>query len=184
MDAVILISSILLWVVVLFNLLITFRLIQIVAPDVWAENAPKLKTGQSAPMFQIETEEGKKVSLSFFKDRPVFLIFISLQCPTCLKKIPDIQSVAPLANEAGLHLALICDVDQTKTRAFAREFGITTPIFSAPRENPIWKKYKVNGTPFYCLIDNQAKVLDTGVLDSNLETMAKIWKINALSVDL
>jgi len=181
MSTVLLVSSILLWVVVLFNLLITFRLIQIVAPDVWAEHAPKLKAGQTAPSFQIQTTDGFEVTLASFKNRPVFLTFISLQCLACMQKLPEIQSFSLLANQAEIQLLLICDADQNQAVMMIKEFTITIPLYIASNDNPIWKKYKISEVPFYCLIDEKGHVQDTGALDSNLETMAKIWRINQKS---
>ena len=64
MDGLLLVSSVLLWIIVLFNLLVTFQLIQVVAPGVWAKHIPRLKIGQMAPDFNIESIEGDKVSLS------------------------------------------------------------------------------------------------------------------------
>ncbi len=181
MGTVLLVSSILLWIVVLFNLLISFRLIQIAAPNVWAENAPKLKQGQIAPSFHVQAIDGLDVTLDSFKGHPVFLTFISLQCMACLQKLPEIQAISPLADQTGIRLGLICDADRNQALALAKEFAITVPIYTAARENPIWKQYKVNGTPFYCLINEKARVQNTGVLDSNLETMTKIWRISQLS---
>lgn len=181
MSTVLLVSSILLWGVVLFNLLITFRLIQLAAPDVWAEHAPKLKAGQTAPSFHIQTTDGFEVTLGSFKNRPVFLTFISLQCLACMQKLPEIQSFSSLANQTGIQPLLICDADQNQAVMMIKEFAIAIPLYIATRDNPIWKKYKVSEAPFYCLIDEKGCVQDTGALDSNLETMAKIWRINQKS---
>jgi len=180
-ETVLLINSILLWVVVLFNLLITFRLIQIAAPKVWAENMPKLKTGQFAPPFHLETINGLTVTLSSFKDRPVLLIFFSLQCSACIQKLPEIQAADHMANRIGMQLGLVIDLNQSKAQAFVREFEITVPVFVASRENPIWRQYRVSGIPYYCLIDARARVQETGLLDSRLEMLAKVWKIDYLS---
>ena len=181
METILLINSILLWVVVLFNLLISFRLIQIVAPNVWAENAPKLKKGQIAPSFQVQTMDGLEVTLFSFRNHPVFLTFISLQCLACMQKLPEIQSASSLANQAGIKPVLICDTDQNRALALTKEFALSIPMYIATRDNPLWKQYKVGEVPFYCLIDEKGRVQDTGVLDSDLETMVKIWKINQLS---
>lgn len=180
METVLLINSILLWLVVLFNLLITIRLIQIVTPNVWAENIPKLKKGQPAPSFDLETVNGLEVTLSSFKDRPILLIFFSLQCSACIQKLPEIQATGNLAEQIGMYLGLVIDINQSKARAFVREFEVTVPVFLASRENPVWSQYKVSGTPYYCLIDAQARVQETGTLDSQLEMLAKVWKIDFL----
>lgn len=180
MEYLLLLNSILLWAIVLFNLLITFRLVQIVAPDVWAKSIPRLKTGQLAPTFKVETVDGNEVTLSSFKDTPLLLIFISLQCSSCLAKIPDFKTLGLLANHVGVRLGLICDSDQHKVRSLIDEFCITAPVFVAARENPIWKQYKISTTPFYCLIDERSRVHASGLLDSNLEKLIKVWKVNSL----
>ncbi|MGB8212097.1 MAG: redoxin family protein [Anaerolineales bacterium] len=178
MGTVLLVSSILLWIVLLFNLLITFRLVQMVAPDVWAKNIPRLKSGQLAPAFEIKTMEGETITLASFSGKPLMLTFISLYCSSCLLKMPDFRTLELQTRQAGMQLGVACIADSGKVLAFVNEFGLTAPVWVVARENPIWKDYKVNSTPFYCLIDERSRVQAAGPLDFNLETLVKVWKVN------
>jgi peroxiredoxin len=181
MQTAFIFSTVLLWVVVLFNLLITFRLIRIVAPEVWEGHLPKLRVGQLAPAFECETFDGQKYSLFTFRSTSFLLIFISFECTHCRVKIPDFMALENLAKKVGVRLYLVCDSDRAKIQAIQGEFGITTPILIANRENSIWKDYKVGAVPFYCLLDEYSRVQATGLLDANLETLVKVWKINSSS---
>ncbi len=180
METALIINSILLWVVIIFNLLITFRLIQIVAPDVWAEHLPKLREGQFALFFEISSTDGQAITLTSFQDQAILLVFISVKCPSCWGKIPDFQALDILAKKVGVQLVLICDSEQHRVKALIEQFDIVTPLFIAPKENVIWKNYKVSGVPFYCLINDRSRVQAVGLLDSQLERLTKLWKINAL----
>jgi peroxiredoxin len=179
MQLLIIFSSLILWILVIFNLLITLQLIRIIAPDVWMRNSPKLKIGLLAPKFAAELSNGESVGLSTFLGQPLLLVFISLQCSSCLEKLSDLQNLEPIIKRIGIRLYLVCDADRHKVQILTNEFGITLPVLLAEKSNPIWREYKVNGIPFYCFIDERSRVQATGLFDSGWDALTKVWKINS-----
>ena len=51
-------------------------------------------TGEIAPNFQVYTMEGKKVTLSDYKGKPLFVNFWSWWCPPCIKEAELLMSMA------------------------------------------------------------------------------------------
>lgn len=74
MSQVIAISSVLLWAVVVFNLLLTFALIR--QRTTGTTKSDILKAGQPAPDFSAETLLGETVTLSDYAGQEVAFLFI------------------------------------------------------------------------------------------------------------
>ena len=180
MEGLLLVSSLLLWMIVLFNLLVTFQLIRIVAPGVWTTHIPRLKTGQIAPDFNIESIQGDKASLSSFTGKPLLLIFLSVRCWSCLNKTSNIKAFSAESQQNSLQINLVLDADLAEAQAFINRYHLSMNAFLADRSDPIWNDYRVVETPFYCLIDDQSRVQDIGLFDSSGELRIKKWKTKAM----
>ncbi|MGC1374758.1 MAG: TlpA disulfide reductase family protein [Anaerolineales bacterium] len=176
METLLVVSSILLWVVLLFNLLLSFQLIRIVAPNVWAQNAAKLKSGQAAPDFKATDLDGKSITLASFRGRPLLLAFVSPSCSACLDRLDEIRSLA--ANMPGLQVALVCDSNEPISRALANEYRLEVPVMAAFRNQaPIWSRYKAAATPYYCLVDGKSRVQAAGPFDAGWEALSEAWRL-------
>ncbi|MGC1376689.1 MAG: redoxin family protein [Anaerolineales bacterium] len=174
METLLVVSSILLWVVLLFNLLLSFQLIRIVAPDVWAQNTAKLKQGQAAPDFKATDLDGKSLTLASFRGRSLLLAFISPSCSGCLDRLDEIRSLA--ASAPDLQVALVCDSNEPISRALANEYRLEMPVMAEFRNQaPIWSRYKAAATPYYCLIDEKSRVQAAGPFDAGWEALSETW---------
>lgn len=163
MVQVLIISSALLWVVVLFNLLLTLALVRQRSASARSRDTSWLKVGQQAPQFTARTLDGKTVSLATYAGRPVTFLFISPDCEPCREGLPKYQALYPKAEQSGIQLVLVSLVDKKKTQGFVSKFNLQLPIIVAPQDNnPFMKDYKITETPSYCLLDVQGKVLSTG----------------------
>jgi peroxiredoxin len=157
------VSSLLLWIVVLFNLLMTLALIRHRNAAPPTPGREVLKVGQSAPGFTAETLNGEEVTLSTYAGRAVAFLFIGTHCSPCRTAIPTYEALRPKAMRAGVELILVSIDDVARTQAFAEELHVTLPVLVAPHtSNPFMDDYKGTGTPFYCLVDAQSKVQSTG----------------------
>jgi peroxiredoxin len=177
MENYLLFSSILLWVIMLFNLLLTLALVRRVnMPS--GELIETLEIGQTAPQFIAEALIGEQVALADFAGRGLALVFVSPNCSHCRPHIPILENLGPKAKRYGTELILVCDADIDKTRAYVQELNITLPVLSAPRQtNPFFEEYKAGGVPFYAIIDNQGKILASGGLGNlNWEKFIELWK--------
>jgi len=179
MNNVLILSSILLWIVVLFNLLLTVALIRrgsATQPGFEMENVEMLEIGSQAPDFTAETLDDKTVTLADYAGKSVALIFISPTCQPCLDKLPELHELAPHTRHNGMGLILVNAADTDQTRVFVEKHNVTLPILIAPRNtNPFMNDYKVAGTPFFCILDKSATVQSTGYFDSNWHNLITEW---------
>lgn len=161
MEQFLVLSSVLLWVLVIFNLILSLALVR----KINAAYQPKesLKEEQPAPNFVAETITGEKVTLESFAQRNVAFIFVDPACGPCREALPSYESLAPKAAQSNVDFVLISTADADLTRRFVDEYNIKLPTLIAPHEsNPFMKDYLVTGTPSYCLIDREGKVQSTG----------------------
>lgn len=166
MNQVVVVSSVLLWVAVLLNFLLTLALIRRLnmgEPNTGssAKDGPPL--GQMAPDFSAETLQGETVTLANYTGRAVAYVFVSPTCGPCREMVPQYEALAANAARANVSLVLVSAADTAETQAFADEFKIRLPVLVAPPDhNPFIKDYNIPGTPFYCFIDADGKVQARG----------------------
>lgn len=168
MESILIISSILLWVVVLLNLLLTLGL----ARRIRNANFPvmeSLKVGQKAPNFSAQTLQGKTVTLNDYEGRAAAFVFVSPDCKPCREELPRIRDLFPIARGFGTELVLVSDGGDEKTRSLVDGLADDLPVLVAPREhNPFFSDYKAMGTPSFCLIDAGKTYFEGGDLSRRL----------------
>lgn len=184
MENALITSSILLWLIVLCNLLLTLALIRRVNDSSQRALVPDigLKTGQTAPDFTAQTLTDEIVNLNTYLGRKVAFLFISTRCDPCRKILPEIMNLAPKAARAGVEFVLVSGSPVEDTHSFVKEFDIHLPVLIAPRaRNPFLEEYKAIGTPYYCIINQQGKVQATGYpnwVGGEWQSFAESWAKN------
>lgn len=166
MIPMLVISSILLWVVVLINVLLTIALIRrlnqmssMAFPD-----AEGLAKGTPAPDFTAETLAGEIVTLAHYAHKAVSFIFISPTCGPCVDKLPAMNDLATKAKQAGVELVLVStDGDKADITTLVQKHEVTVPLLYAPLEqNAFARDYKAESTPFYCQLNPDGSVESSG----------------------
>lgn len=178
MQAIFVVSSVLLWVVVLLNLVLTLALVRRAsAPD---RQRVGPTPGTRAPNFRAETLSGETVDLVDYDGKAVTLLFIGAHCGPCRDFLPHYQALEPFARQAGVELVLVSVEDAATTRAFVEEHKITLPVLVAPRErNPFTADYNISGTPIYCLLNADGTVQSAGYASLKVggwPKLADAWK--------
>ena len=87
-----------------------------------------LQIGDVAPNFTLTTLEGKQVSLSQLRGKPVMLNFWYSTCPGCLVEIPGMQRFYLAQQAAGNDFVIlgVDSVDDAQTaQQFAQQYGLT-----------------------------------------------------------
>lgn len=164
MENILLLSSILLWVLVLMNFLLILALVQRINRTA-GEPIVTLEIGQTAPDFTAESLKGERVTLADYAGRVLALVFVSPTCGRCRQDIPKLEILEPKARQLGVELILVSDADIAQTQAYVQELNITLPVLSAPRQvNRFFDDYKAGGVPFCAVIDAQGKIQASGVL--------------------
>jgi peroxiredoxin len=173
-------SSVLLWILVLCNLLLTLALIR----RTNASSLPRegLKEGQPAPDFTTETLNGQKVTLATYAQHAVVFVFVEPTCEPCREALPGYEALGPKAVQSGVDFILVSMANAEQTRRFVNEFNIQLPILVAPREsNSFMQDYKLSTAPSYCFIDRQGKIQATGFTNlkaGKWKALADTWEAN------
>lgn len=172
MTEALLVSSVLLWVVVAFNLLLTLALVRRLnatsrqdSRGVGEAHPAGLKPGQQAPDFTAQTLQGEPVTLDTYAGQGVAFIFFSTNCNPCKEALPRLEALRPGAQRAGVELVVVSTQEASKTQAFVDEMHVRLPVLVAPHPaNPFMKDYNLNATPSYSLVDAAGIVQSAGHL--------------------
>jgi methylamine dehydrogenase accessory protein MauD len=170
LETVLIVSSVLLWVVVLLNILLTLALVRRVNASSGSLNAAGVAEigptiGEQAPAFSGQTLEGAPVTLESYtgRGRATMLLFISANCQPCRELLTTLGDLLPGAQQTGTDLILVSSDEREQARALLTEFHLDIPVLLAPREsNPFFADYNITGTPSYCMIDDDGTVQSTG----------------------
>ena len=171
------INMVLLWVLLIFNLLLSLSIVKKLNEAGLGEpRFSTLKKGAEAPDFEVEDIRGRKRSLADFGADKVALVFSSSSCSPCREKIPELAKMADKAQRAGYDLVIVSMDEASEARAFAEEHGITVPVLAAPLESSSIKEdYKVAGTPFFCVLDSERRVVASDFLNEEWEQIVASW---------
>lgn len=179
MEAIVLVTLVILWIVVIINLMLTLALVRKVnsMSQLGGLKQPSiLDEGTEAPDFIVQNLEGEEVTQATYDDKERAMVFVSSSCGPCKDKMPELQELYPKAKKAGVELLIFNLDDIETTRAYVEELEFNVPIFAAPRGvNSLSKVYKIPGTPSYYIIDRRGKITSGGFLDEKWEKLKSKW---------
>lgn len=187
MESVFVINTILTWILILINLLLTLALIRrfneqtalnvVNASGGQLPSKDMLPVGNPAPDFTAETLEGNPVELSMFLDRLCVFAFISSTCPPCHDLVLKLHDFQSKASSLGLELILVGLDNNEDMRKFVETTKTTFPVLVAPSTlNPFAKNYLIQGTPSVYVLDRNSKIKWAGFPDiSSLDQLILSW---------
>lgn len=176
MQQALVISSMLLWALVLLNLLLTLALVRRVSALPSMKTPEMLKVGEKAPAFALESFDGRLVTEADFTGRQKVMVFVAPGCGACRVQMSKLQELYPRAKASGIELLIVSLAQAGETQSYARELNFTAPMLAAPPEtNPLNHDYKVAGTPSYYWIDAQNVIRAGGFLDEEWEALTQTW---------
>jgi methylamine dehydrogenase accessory protein MauD len=172
MTVLLLVSSIILWAVVLllaFLLLgslralglLSWRLEQLQATTPKRLGREGLKPGKKAPDFTLPSAAGSEVSLHDFTGRKVLLVFTQAGCGPCQAVVPELNRLVP----GDPQILVVNNGDPETTRQWSAEVGARFPVL-AQDQFAIARKYEVFATPFAFLIDAKGVIVSKGIVNS------------------
>ena len=124
-----------------------------------------LQVGDTAPNFTLTTLDGKQVSLSDFRGKPVMLNFWYSTCPGCLQEIPGMQRFYAAQQAAGKHFVIlgVNSVDDAQTaQQFAQQNGLTYTLVMDKNQQAA-TLYNLTATPTSYFIDTHGIIRSTMV---------------------
>ncbi len=117
-----------------------------------------IKTGDTAPDFEIVDLQGKKHQLSNYRGKGVFLNFWGTYCPPCKKEMPYIEKQGNVYKDKNV-VVLTVNVGEAKVtvESFAKQYGLTFPIL-IDKQSQTQTAYNINVLPATFLIDKSGKI--------------------------
>ena len=124
--------------------------------------APRVpQGGDEAPAYAAESIDGKPVSLAGLRGSPVLLNVWATWCIPCRQELPDLQKLHEENAARGLVIVGVSvDVagQEADVREFAREHGVTYPIWLDPQER-VSSAFATVGVPTTVLIGPDGTLL-------------------------
>jgi peroxiredoxin len=119
----------------------------------------RVQIGKPAPDFSLPSIGGKKVSLSDFKGKAVFLNFWATWCPPCKDEMPSMEKVYREHKDRGFEiLAVSIDKGTMEIKAFRKAHGLSFPILHDP-DMLVAALYELAFVPTTYLIDRAGTVV-------------------------
>ena len=127
---------------------------------VWTQSSKyePLNVGMVAPDFDLPTlDENKKLKLSDYRGKVVFLNFWATWCKPCKEEMPSMQVLYKHFEKDGL-VILAVSIDRVTTKKdippFVSALGLTFPVL-VDSWGQTDKRYKLMGVPETYIIDQQ-----------------------------
>src|SRR5262249_42774288 len=173
MDAICLVSILVLWAVVLFLSFLLLGTLQAQARLRWRleqleATTPRplgrdgLPRGETAPHFTLPSTEGPEVSLHDFAGSKVLLVFTQSTCGPCHQIMPELNNFQ--AN-GKVQVVVVNNGDLVATRQWAAKVRARFPLL-VQEQFRVSKKYEVFATPFAFLIDEQGVIASKGIINN------------------
>ena len=181
------ISNIILWILVLVLVAVVFALVrqigvlyERVAPAGALMAGKGLKTGELAPVFDLETIQGKAFRLGGERSdgKSTLLFFLSPTCPVCKTLLPVLQAMR--SSEADwLEIVLASDGDEQEHREWLKKQKLESwPYILSPQ---LGMTMQVAKLPFGALIDEKGILCARGLVNSR-EHIESLFEAKAQGV--
>lgn len=181
------ISNIILWVLVLVLVAVVFALVrqigvlyERVAPAGALMAGKGLKTGELAPVFDLQTIQGKAFRLGGERNdgKSTLLFFLSPTCPVCKTLLPVLQAMRK--SEADwLEIVLASDGDEQEHREWLKKQKLESwPYILSPQ---LGMTMQVAKLPFGALIDEKGILCARGLVNSR-EHIESLFEAKAQGV--
>jgi len=181
------ISNIILWILVLVLVAVVFALVrqigvlyERVAPAGALMAGKGLKTGELAPVFDLQTIQGQAFRLGGERSdgKSILLFFLSPTCPVCKTLLPVLQAMR--SSEADwLEIVLASDGDEQEHREWLKEQKLESwPYILSPQ---LGMTMQVAKLPFGALIDDKGILCARGLVNSR-EHIESLFEAKAQGV--
>ncbi len=120
--------------------------------------ASVIATQGAAPVFALQTRDGKTMSLEDFRGEVVMINFWATWCGPCRQEMPLLEEIYQRYNKLGFTL-LGVNVEEHSNDAdrFLAETPVSFPILYDP-SNEVSKQYGVSAMPSTVIVDREGNV--------------------------
>lgn len=184
MDSLLIISSVVLWVLMLALCGLVYALsrqvgvlYRRVAPAGALAVNSQLAVGDAAPRLDVETLDGRPLVLGGVpgSDRGLLLFFVDPDCPICKALLPVLASVAK--DEDWLDVVLASDGGELAAhRTFVETQGLKAHPYVV--SEMLGRSYGVGKLPYAVLIDPAGRIASLGIVNSreHLDSLFVAWE--------
>ena len=140
--------------------------------------APQI--GKLAPSFQLDDIDGKSVSLSDFRGKPVLINFWATWCYPCRSEMPYIQQIYDEWSGQGLVvLAINIGESSSQVERFIQSYNLSFPVLLDVAGN-VAEQYNIRYIPRTYFIDGSGTIRDVkmGAFNSLAEIEDKLGGIS------
>lgn len=113
--------------------------------------------GKTDYQLTLESLDGNKISLSEFRNEPIFMNFWATWCPPCIAEMPDIHN---LYNETGDQINFIMislDENPQKAIDFIKRKGFDFPVYFLRSQIPT--EFQSQSIPTSFVIDSNGSIV-------------------------
>jgi len=115
--------------------------------------------GSVAPDFTLTDLDGKSVSLSAYKGKPVFLNFWASWCGPCQDELPDVEKIHQEYQEKGLVVLTVNPgEDKATIKKLMDEKGYTFPVLLDSNKD-VARLYNTKDIPVSFFLDKEGKIV-------------------------
>jgi peroxiredoxin len=136
----------------------------------------KIRAGDTAPNFELNDTNGKRVSLREALSRgPVVATFFKVSCPTCQFTFPFLQRLFQTYGSDHTAFLAISQDDAADTREFRAEYGVGFTVLVDEEGYPASNEYGLTNVPTVYLIapDGTVQIDSVGFGKKALEKIAE-----------
>lgn len=181
MNGVLVVSFVFLWLIVLFNLLLTLALVRRVNHNA-SPMAQGLKVGEAMMPFTAQTLTEETVTHMSYAEHSIVLVFISTHCEPCRQLLSSLSHLDQRTRHPGIELVIVSGDNQTETQALVDEMQIQLPILIAPRtSNAFFDDFKITSTPYYYHINEQGTIKSAGYPGPHLSKWRALIKRSSIN---
>lgn len=124
----------------------------------WSVSAAAAELSGPAPDFTLQTMDGKKVSLSDYKDQVVMINFWASWCGPCRQEMPELNTLYDTYKKAGFVLLGI-NLDDSKAAVdkSLQKTPVTFPVLLDPK-GKVAELYKNKAMPSSYFVDRKGNL--------------------------
>lgn len=120
--------------------------------------APRLKSGDPAPAFELPTPQGQAIRLADLQGQVIAVRFWADWCPYCKHEMTALEPVYRRLHPSGLEiLAVNVAQDRDTVLRFIERLGVTYPALM-DEASEVARRYGVIGLPMTVFVDRAGKV--------------------------
>lgn len=138
-----------------------------------SEPGTKLKVGDPAPPFAIETVNGRKISLADYRGQTVLVYFWATWCSPCMASMPAMktfQAALSKQHPKFAMLSLSMDDNDERFRKYLKQQEFAWPQARIGLDSKLAADYGVKGAPQYFVIGPDGRIVCT---DKNWQEIQK-----------